>query len=437
MQKKHHIVLYSLLALCAILSVAYAVEAERDSRRTADVLEESYRGTLLAAMTQMEQVRLNIDKALVSQDEGQSARLIGRISSEAAAVQGGLSALPLAHSAMGDAVKLCNQLSDYAESLLARADDSLRPEDADLLTDLSHACDALLSVLRKAYGQMETGQLRFAAEDVYMADADAVNRPLESAAESIDYPTLIYDGPFSDVISEGAPQGLGEGQVTREEAVRLAAEFVNAPAEDAAFAQESGGSIPAYDVAVRRGDATLHLAVTRQGGKILWMFPETAGYAPKYGLEESKQAAADFLAAHGYGEMRLTFWQMYGGMATLSYAALQDGVTLYPDLVKVQVRLDTLETVGLEARHYLSSHRERQGLTPELSREQAEKAVSERLTVSDARLCVIPLNRQEYLCWEFTGTYAGAAYYVYIDAHTGEQRDIQRLVVTEGGPKAE
>ena len=277
MQKKHHIILYSLFALCAILAVAYAVEAERDSRRTADALEESYRGTLLAAMTQMEQVRLNIDKALISQDEGQSAQLIGRISSEAAAVQGGLSALPLAHSAMGDAVKLCNQLSDYAGSLLTRADDSLRPEDADLLTQLSHACDALLAVLRRALRQMEAGQLRFAAEDVYMADADAVNRPLESAAEGIDYPTLIYDGPFSDVISEGAPQGLGDKTVTQEEAVGLAAAFVSAAPEDAVFTQESGGSIPAYDVQVRRGDATLHLAVTRQGGDILWMFPETAG----------------------------------------------------------------------------------------------------------------------------------------------------------------
>ena len=437
MQKKHHIILYSLFALCAILAVAYAVEAERDSRRTADALEESYRGTLLAAMTQMEQVRLNIDKALISQDEGQSAQLIGRISSEAAAVQGGLSALPLAHSAMGDAVKLCNQLSDYAGSLLTRADDSLRPEDADLLTQLSHACDALLAVLRRALRQMEAGQLRFAAEDVYMADADAVNRPLESAAEGIDYPTLIYDGPFSDVISEGTPQGLGDKTVTREEAVGLAAAFVSAAPEDAVFTQESGGSIPAYDVQVRRGDATLHLAVTRQGGDILWMFPETAGYAAQYGLEESKQAAADFLAAHGYGEMRLTFWQMYGGMATLSYAAVQEGVLLYPDLVKVQVRLDTLETVGLEARHYLSSHRPRQNLTPDIPQEQARKAVSDRLSVSGARLCLIPLNRREYLCWEFTGTYAGAAYYVYIDAHTGQQRDIQRLVVTDEGPKAE
>ena len=437
MQKKHHIVLYSLLALCAVLAAAYAVEAESGSRRTSETLEEAYRGALLSAMTQMEQARLNIDKVLVSQDAGQSARLLGRVSSDAAAARSSLSALPLAHSAMGGAVKLCGQLSDYAESLLARADDALSEEAVSTLTALGHACDELLDGLKRAYGQMRTGQIRFTGQDAYMADADGISRPLEGAAGDIDYPTLIYDGPFSDVISEGAPRGLGEEQITQEEAVRLAAEFVGADPESAVFTQESGGSIPAYDVRVTRGDVTLDLAVTRQGGRVLWMFPETAGFEPRWGLEESKQAAADFLTAHGYGEMRLTFWQMYGGMATLSYAAVQDGVLLYPDLVKAQVRLDTLEVVGLEARHYLSSHTARQNLTPKITQQSAAQAVSDRLRLTDTRLCLIPLNRREYLCWEFTGEYNGQTYYVYIDAQSGQQRDIQRLVVTGEGPKAE
>ena len=437
MQKKHHIVLYTLLSLCAVLAVAYAVEAEGQSRRATTALQETYRGTLLGAMTQMEQMRANIDKALISADAGQSAALLSRVSSDAAAVQGSLSALPLAHSAMGDAVKLCNQLSDYAQSLLKKEEDALAADDARLLTGLSQACDALLSVLTRAYGQMRAGKLAFGGDNVYLSAPDRVARPLESAADEIDYPTLIYDGPFSDVISQQAPRGLGERVITQAEAVRLAADFVGADAQAAAFTQESGGDIPAYDVRVDLPDATLHLAVTRQGGDILWMFPETAGFAASHGLEECRQAARQFFEAHGYGEMELTFWQMYGGMATLSYAAVQEGVLLYPDLVKVQLRLDTLAVVGLEARHYLSSHTRRQGLAPALSQEEAQRAVSPRLQVTGSRLCLIPLNSREVLCWQFTGVYNGQTYYVYIDAATGEQRDIQRLVVTDSGPKAE
>ena len=436
MPKKYHLILYSLLALCVVLAVAYAVEAERDGRRAADALEDAWRGTLMSAMTQMEQARSNIDKALVTADAGQSARLLSRVSSDAAAVQGGLSALPLSQNAMSGAIKLCAQMGDYAESLLARADGGPNAGEAATLTALSDACDALLQALRRGFGQMETGKLRFDTASVAMADADAAARPLENA-DSLDYPTLIYDGPFSDVVSEGAPKGLGERQVSREEALRLAADFVGAAKEDAAFSQESGGSIPAYDVRVSLPDAVLHLAVTRQGGQVLWMFPESAGYTPVYGLEDCKTAARRFFSEHGYGDMELTFWQMYGGMATLSYAAVQDGVLLYPDLVKVQVRLDTLRVVGLEARRYLSSHTRRPFLTPVLSREEARESVSNRLRVTGERLCVIPLNAAEYLCWQFTGDYNGQTYYVYIDAKSGEQRDIQRLVENGRGIEAE
>ena len=436
MQKKHYVMLAFLLVLCAVLAAAWAVEAERESRRYARVLEEAYQGALLASLSQMEQLRLNIDKAMVSADEGQSAQLISRISSDAASVQGGLSALPLSHAAMGDAVKLCNQLSDYAASLLGKADSALSEEDAHLLDELSRACDALLSALQQAYGQMRAGRLSFGTLDNYLGDADQASRPLEGAAGSIEYPTLIYDGPFSDAVSEDAPKGLGTAEITPREAKRLAAAFVGEGEERAVLTQESGGSIPAYGVRVEREDGALQLAVTRRGGQVLWMFPENGGFSLHYGLEEAKQAAERFFAAHGYGDMRLTFWQIYGGMATMSYAAVQENVVLYPDLVKVQVRLDTLEVVGLEARRYLSSHTRRANLAPEVSRLQAQALVSSRLEVSGAQLCVIPLNQKEYLCWEFTGTYNGQAYYVYIDARTGRQRDIQRLVVTGEGPAA-
>lgn len=437
MQKKHHAILYVLLTLCAVLAAAYAVEAEGDSRRASQALEDGYQGALLSAMKQIEQVRGDLDKALVSADPGLSAQLLSRVSSAAAAAQSGLSTLPLAQSAMGDAVKLCGQIGDYANMLVKDAGAGLSDGELARMRELSALCDRLLAVLRRGYGAMRSGQMTFAAGDVYMADGDQAARPLEGAASSIEYPTLIYDGPFSDVVSEDAPQGLGEKTVTREEAVALAAAFVGAAPENAAFTQESGGSIPAYGVQVTLPDATLHLAITRQGGQVLWMFPERAGYQTVYGLPECRQAAERFFREHGYGEMELTFWQMYGGMATLSYAAVEEGVLLYPDLVKLQLRLDTLAPVGLEARHYLSSHRPRNDLSPAFSRPEAQARVSPRLEIVGARLCVIPLNRREYLCWEFTGVCDGKTYYVYIDAATGEQRDIQRLVESEYGPGAE
>ena len=239
------------------------------------------------------------------------------------------------------------------------------------------------------------------------------------------------------MVSGGAPRGLGAQAVDSAQALACAQDFLGDCGQDVALTQESGGTIPAWGVRAQGAAGVLQLAVTKQGGNVLWMFPESAQYEPSYGLEDCKQAAQAFFSAHGYGDMALTFWQVYAGMATLSYAAVQDGVILYPDLIKVQVRMDTLAIVGLEARRYLSSHTQRSSLTPAVSQEEAQGAVSERLNVRQARLCVIPQNSRELLCWEFTGDYNGDTYYVYIDAQTGRQADIQKLVQSASGPMSE
>ena len=58
---------------------------------------------------------------------------------------------------------------------------------------------------------------------------------------------------------------------------------------------------------------------------------------------------------------------IYDGLAVINFVALQDGVLLYPDLVKVQVRMDTGEIVGMEANNYLMNHTVRTALSPSAS----------------------------------------------------------------------
>ncbi|MBR5232352.1 MAG: germination protein YpeB [Clostridia bacterium] len=436
MRRKQWLWLFAVFAVSLVTSAGLTVYSYQRARRYARWISDAYEGVLLTSMMQMEQLRLNIDKAILSRDEGQNAVLLGKIGSDAAAVHAQLSALPLAHSAMAEAVKMCNQMSGYAAALQEKAMETLPEEDAQTLEKLSQSCAQLLEHLQSAYGQMQDRNVRFDRAQVYMLDADSKARPLEDMSGRIDYPTLIYDGPFSDVVSENAPRGLGKKEIPRSEAAAVARGYLGEAALSAELTQECGGTIPAWGVKVETDDCTLQMAVTKQGGDVLWMFPENADFALKYGLEECKKAAEEFLSVHGYGDMHLTFWQIYGGMATLSYAAVQEGVVLYPDLIKVQVRMDTLEAVGIEARHYLTSHVRRENLTPAVSEKEARQAISNRMSNVSSQLCVIPQNGREYLCWEFTGDYNGNTYYVYIDAMTGRQRDIQRLVQTQFGPKA-
>ena len=145
-------------------------------------------------------------------------------------------------------------------------------------------------------------------------------------------------------------------------------------------------------------------------------------------LEECTQAAQAFLQKNGYAPMEASFYQVYDGLAVIDFVALQDGVLLYPDQIKLQLRMDTGEVVGLEANQYLMNHTRRSSLAPGITQEQALENVSSQLAVDTVRLCVIPENGGERLCYEVTGSYEQQTYMVYIDAHTGEEADVLMLV---------
>jgi germination protein YpeB len=134
--------------------------------------------------------------------------------------------------------------------------------------------------------------------------------------------------------------------------------------------------------------------------------------------------------------MEASYYQVYDGLAVIHFAALQDGVLLYPDQLKLQIRMDTGEVVGLEAHQYLMNHTQRTNLAPALTQEQALESVSPQLAVEQVRLCVIPEGSSERLCYEITGTTNQQTYMVYIDAATGEEADVLMLMDGAEGPLA-
>ena len=411
------------LALVAGIAARTMIRADRMEAR----LREVYDGAVLSALRQMEDMELNIGKALLSSG-GAADAYLNRVSAGAAEVQRSLSLLPLAHTATKSAVKFANQVADYAGTLLGQ--DALTQADADTLTALVAACAESASALYAARDALSAAAV--AGTEAFYPAGDA-----PSYDSAVAYPTLIYDGPFSDARETGQARGLGLEQVTREEALGIARAFVG---EERVVAvspgADMGGSIPCYGVTADLGDMTLQLAVTRQGGQVLWMAPDPADFVQEKTVAQCRDSAARFLASRGYGDMEPTYFQVYQGVAVISFAAAQGDTLLYPDLVKVQLRLDTAQVVGIEARNYLQNHGSRGSLTPDLTPDQAKSALSPRFSAEDSRLCLIPTDGGEKLCYEFRGEFDGETYLCYINARTGRQEELLRVVEGETGLQA-
>ncbi len=421
MLKKHSTPIIWLLLVALAVAVALALWQFREAKAAEITVRAGRERAYYSALDSLTNLEADLSKALVASGPGQHALLLGRVSSLAGAASENLSALPAAYGADESGLKFLGQTADYAQTLAAAAAEGRTLSETDVRQ--------LSQLMQKS------GELRRHLEN---GEGFAYDAPSEEQKLSgIEYPSLLYDGPFSDGVRQGAPRGLSGEEITSEQAVEAGRAFLGAAR--AQRASDMQGPIPCWGVSAETDGVTITLQVTRQGGKILWMAPETAGFETKLGMEACVARAREFLESHGFGEMEPSFTQQYDGLAVISFAAVQDGVTLYPDLVKAQVRMDTGEVVGLEANNYWMNHTERENLAPQVDEQQALRAVSGRLTVTGSRLCVIPVDdgldsgKTEKLCWEFAGEWNGSRYFVYIDAETGEEEKVLKVVAGNGG----
>ena len=145
-------------------------------------------------------------------------------------------------------------------------------------------------------------------------------------------------------------------------------------------------------------------------------------------VEQCIESGLNFLNNHGFGEMQPSYHQKLQGILTVNFASVQQGVLLYPDLVKLQISMADGSVIGLEAANYWRNHVHRTALTPELSLSQAQESISDRLEVRSSRLCVIPLETGEALCYELEAHLGDAQYLMYIDARDGSERRLLKRI---------
>ena len=427
--RKKYLLLSMVLVFALTVTGALALAGWEQAGIRKARLQEIYQGAVLSALRQMEDMQLSLEKALLSGNTAHCAAYLTQISSGGAQVQRSLSLLPLSHANNQHAVKFANQLSDYADTLIAQG--SISARDYEQLKDLIQSCRAYTNALS---GGME----RLSAQALSGASFYPEAESTESYDSAVAYPSLIYDGPFSDGRKKAGARGLiGMPEISRAEAEKIARDFVGADRViQVSQGADMGGDIPCYGVTLQLKDVTLEAAVTRQGGKILWLTPDTADFPAEKTLAECRENAIQFLNARGYENMQPTYFQIYQGLAVLSFAATQGDALLYPDLVKVQLRLDNAQVVGLESRNYWQNHTARGILQPALSVQEAKALINPQLQIEKTQLCLIPSDTGERLCYEFQGEFNGDTYLLYIDAQTGEEADLLKLVESAAGLSA-
>lgn len=387
-------------------------------------------------LTLMDSMGANLEKLLIAGSHTMEQELLGSISRQADAAQDNLSSLPSSLPSISGSLKFVNQLGDFASATGKRlaGGGELTDDDRDLIATLKAGCSDLNGLLDEMVLNIRNGGDPFenAAES-----APVILQANEENDPSVEFPSLLYDGPFSD----GRPSGYAftpEGEpVTQDQAIEQARRFLG---EERVLSIRSTGEgmTPAacWEISAYVKEGELSMAVTQQGGHILYVICDEEPDDTRFSQAELIDLASAFLHSRGYPPCTVSYWSFDDNIMTVNFAAMQNGVILYPDLIKVQMDGSTGLIVGLEALNYLSNHRNRENLKPGLTEEAARALLNPLLSIRTGRLCVIPTDTGEALAWEFDGYAENIRYLVYIDAHTGDELEIFRVIEDENGQLA-
>lgn len=402
-------------------------------------LEYTYR----RALSDLGDCVSNMETMLKKAEYAGTAKQINGISAklmeESSGAKASLAALPLNSAELGNISRFIAQVGDFSLSLASKVNSggTITDEDYETLASMSNYAGLFRGELADVQDQFEDGSLSIGQAEKFLDNLDQESVPVfgdnfeEAANDFKDYPTLIYDGPFSDHIGQASPKFLeGKTELMQGNAENSAAQFWGVSHDEIRHVNDTEGNLPTYNFML--GDS--RLSVTKAGGYIASLInPRQIGESV-LGYEEALQKAQEFFAGRGITDLKESYYVINDGKCTINFAAVQDGTVLYPDLVKVAVALDNGEIVEYNSTGYLMNHVER-SVEPAITEERARQSISPRLTAETGKLCVIPTSgKNEVLCYEFLCTAQdGQQVLVYVNALTAYEEQILLLMKSDQG----
>ena len=369
--------------------------------------------------------------------------------SDANSARDKLGQMPMSHNETAKTETFLTQAADYSYYLIQKHLDGIdiTQEQRDQLTGLrdnSSIFNNELAALQESMMESnfllsiknETEELEQANTRVFQTSLIGVEDHVSQSAE------LIYDGPFSDQMLHRKPVGLENKDVNVDEAKEVAKEFFGKDRVKNMEAFEEGENmdemrIPAHTFHIfpsnQQKDLAVYLGVSKKGGKVLWMANPRPVTNATLSVDEGEVKALEYLQNKGFDSMEPNYSLKYDGTVLYNFAFKKDDITIYPDLVKVKIALDTGEVVGFDASAYYLNHQDRNIEMPTIDEAKAKSMIKTKFEIDSVRLALIPKGKEEILCYEFKGKYQDSDFIVYINSQTAQEEQILQIIKNENG----
>lgn len=440
-QKMMPILIIGCVALAIALGATLIAffQLKKTNKQSSQTLESVYSSSYYSMVDSVNNLQVNADKFETVTSSNTQRALLKDMEQDCAYIIAGLSVLPIDATNSNSAIKFFNQVSGMCEAYIISIDkgESLTSGQLLLIDKAEYALSIIKSKLNTHNDLIRKGNYEFISAGVF--DSEGVSEFSNSIGDltsnEVDYPTMIFDGPFSASLENKQVRGLSDEEVTQEQAYEYLKNIVYEGEDvDIVYLRETVGDFVTYDFKVSKDGGDSIAQVAKRQGLLLTLSGYAVDEEPNISGEKAQEFAIAFADKVGFGKLATTWLEVKGNVAYINLAPMQDDVVLYPDLVKVKVDMYTQKIIGFEAKNYAFNHVQREFETS-ITLDEAESKLGFDYLVLNTRKAIIALESDiEVAVYEFACERIGGLYYYYIDANTGDVVKILKVVDSNGTP---
>lgn len=418
------------------LGVAYGISQVQTNNYRAS-LENVYEKNFYNLLDSVNTAENDMAKLLSTSSTTYQTKMLNSVAKSSNEAQISVSGLPLTEGDIFDMVKMINQIYGYTSTLSSKVakGEALTESEINTLQDVYQNILVLKNQLNEFARRMQSG---YSILDESLYNSDGTNNFTEIFTQMNDldvkYPTMIYDGPFSDSVVNSEIKGL-TGSVVSQEAAKQKIEKHFKNLVELNFEETTSGRFETYNFRARNSDQEmLYIQVTKIGGHILTVSGAGDRGTTTLSNDSAKKIALNFAKDNGIENAEIVWSDSLYNDIYLNIAPVQNGIILYPDLVKVKINLTTGTVVGYDATTYFTNHTSRELNQTGITLNEAQNKISSEFNIIQTRKALVPLDyNRELVCYEIQATKDENTYYFYVNISNGDMENILKVVKTDNG----
>lgn len=400
-------------------------------------LENVYRNNFYDLLDSVNNLENKMSKIINTTSSTYQRKTLLEASRNASEAEISVSYLPFSHSDIQQTIRMVNQIAGYTSTLAEKlvSGQALTEEEISTLEKIHQNVVELKAQLNEFERKLDDGYSILDSSANIDSDTNEFSRTLSNLKNNdVEYPTMIYDGPFSDSVVNSSVKGLKGNIVSKEDAgQRVEKNFKNTAIVD--YEGETKGRFETYNFRITNADdEMLYIQVTQIGGHILTVSGAGRDGEQVIDMAKAKDIALEFVKENGVENGEVVWSDQIANDIYLNIAPKQSGIILYPDLVKVKVNLASGTIVGYDATSYFTNHVSRtlsQGL---VSASTAIGKVPSYFEIVKSRTVLSPLDyNREVVCVEVEATREDGRYYFYFNAENGDLENVLKVIETDNG----